>query len=110
MVRSEPAGRSTSSPLLPAETPVPIDPPTTEAIAAYLVLLPKTLARSAPPAAPPPIIAAVFFPDLGATLLSDADIGALIPAGVATLSNMRLSDPALSRRPFLAGIASLTRP
>src|SRR2546427_311030 len=78
MVRGDPAGNSTSSPLAPA--------------------------------ALPPMIPAVFFPDLEATVVMAADIGAPAPVGVTTLSNERLKDPTLSRRPFLAGIASLTRP
>src|SRR2546426_11500349 len=108
MVRGDPAGNSTSSPLVPEGIPVPIAPPTPEPTAAFFVLPPRILPRSAPPAALPPMIPAVFFPDLEATVVMAADIGAPAPVGVTTLSNERLKDPTLSRRPFLAGVPSLT--
>src|SRR6266568_2749643 len=103
MVRGDPAGSSTSCPREPAAIPAPIAPPTTDPTAASLERPPRTFPRSAPPAALPPMIPAVFFPDLGATLVMDADIGAPSPAGVTTRSNRRLKDPALSRSPFPAG-------
>src|SRR6267378_2232616 len=79
MVKGDPAGNSTSSPLVP-------------------------------PAALPPPIPAVLFRDPDATLVRAADSGAPKPAGVTTLSNERLKDPALPPGPFFAGIAALTRP
>src|SRR2546426_2772103 len=97
MVRGDPAGNSTSSPLVPEAIPVPIAPPTTEPTAAFFVLPPRILPRSAPPAALPPMIPAVFFPDLEATVVMAADIGAPAPVGRTTLSNDRLKDPTLSR-------------
>src|SRR5438094_9568901 len=110
MATGDPAGRSTSSPWVPAAIPAPSAPPTTEPSTALLLFPPRIFPGSAPPAALPPMIPAVFFVDLGATLVMLAEIGATNPSVVATLSNARLNDPALLLSPFLAGIASLTRP
>src|SRR2546425_3382829 len=110
MVRGDPAGNSTSSPLVPAAMPVPSAPPTTAPTAASFVLFRRSFPRRAPPAAPPPMIPAVFCVDRGATLVSAADIGAPNPTGVTPRSKERLKVPALSLKPLFAGTASLTRP